>query len=220
MTGYRKGVNCIGRSLLPTLPPKLYLEDGQGQDLMPNHGWGKGIRVAAEFVGCAGSSVRKEEERGGSDGGWLKAISGSINGLFDSCINIFTFCLHLSYTSPSSNCHEKCIAPPPPPHPPISLVIEYWVDVFPPSVPVYLSHLLPLSSFALITQHSYIERAEALGAFCGTALERGRKKWGVFSPRRAGKLPRSCRGGAGTIAGICSLVFALGLWQSMCVCMW
>lgn len=120
MSGYRKGVNCVGCSLLPTLPPKLYLEDGQGQDLMPNHGRGKGIHVAAEIVECAGSSVRKEEERGDGDGGWLKAVSGSRNGLFDSCINIYTFCLRLSDTPPSSNCHEKCIAPLS-----ISLVIEY-----------------------------------------------------------------------------------------------
>lgn len=107
-------LTASGAHFLPALPPKLYLEDGQGQDLMPNHGWWKGTRVAANFVGCAGSSVRKEEERGGSDGGWPKAVSSSINGLFDSCISIYTFCLRPSDIPPSSNCHEKCIAPPTP----------------------------------------------------------------------------------------------------------
>lgn len=183
MTGYRKGVNCIGRSLLPTLPPKLYLEDGQGQDLMPNHGWGKGIRVAAEFVGCAGSSVRKEEARGGSDGGWLKAISGSINGLFDSCINIFTFCLHLSYTSPSSNCHEKCIAPP---HQSCNRILSGCFS------PLCSSPSLspPPSQLVRSYYSAQLHReGRGVGSFLwDSAWERTEEVGGVFSPRRAGKL--------------------------------
>lgn len=100
---------------------------------------------------------------------------------------------------------------------PPCLVMEYGVE-FLNLFHFDLSHLLPLSSFARLLS---------------TAPERGARRWGSFlshsgegerglffsPPRLAVKLPRSCRGGAPCIVGICSLVFAVGFNFAQYVCL-
>lgn len=102
--------------------------------------------------------------------------------------------------------------------PPISLGIEYRVDFPPsPSVPAYLPRLTTSQLIRSITQRSYKEGTEVLGAFCGIALERTTEEVGVFSPRLAGKLPHSCRGGAS--ARSAESLHSVLILPSMCVCM-
>lgn len=121
--------------------------------------------------------------------GWMAAIRGGINGLFNSQVSMYTFCLHLSYTSILQT--EKRITPP-------FLLCNRILSALFPSVSLYRS-CPPSQLFHSITQHSYKERRDVLGALLWDSAGDGIEE-----------LPDSRRGGAiAWSVGCFSLVLAL-----------
>lgn len=156
--------------------------------------------------------MRKREEWGGG-GGWLRTVRGRINGLFDSQVNIYTFCLRLSYT--------PILQPPWEMHyfPPILSCNRILSGFFFP-----LFHSVSLTS-SLSTHSLYysaqLQREErGVGSFLWDSAGERTEEAGVYSPRLAAKIASQLqRRSQCAIGRICSPVSALSFNFTEYVCL-
>lgn len=123
-----------------------------------------------------GSSQVIRRERPGSSGGGLTPWE-ALNPLHLTAGSTSTNVLsHLSYTPSTLHPGKMHFLP----H---NRVIEYWTELFPTSLPLYLPSVLPLSSFTLLLSTDRNRELRLFSLFvviCG--LDGGAGKVGISSP--------------------------------------